>query len=278
MDSHPFLETLKKRGIIQGLDRMYNALSEINNPQMSQKGALIGGTNGKGSTSFILYNLLYSHGFRTALYTSPHIREINDRYLSDGKVISDEKLVYYIENLGFLAEKYRLTLFEFETLIAFRYFSDINTDFSVYEVGMGGRLDATNCFDPKIKIITSVSKDHTEYLGNTEESILYEKAGIIKKNNIVITGIDNPRLLTILRGYCHKRNATLLESDKDFYAENVREDEGFEIFDYYYKDLCLKNLKLSLFGRYQVTNCALSLTAFAEIMNIYGHKIFTDKI
>ncbi len=272
MKSHPFLEELKKRGIVQGLERVYDALVEIGSPHLRQRGALVAGTNGKGSTSYILYRLLHSHGFSTALYTSPHIKEVNDRYIIDNVQISDERLGYYIENLKYLAVRYNLTLFEFETIIAFQYFSDMKVDYAIFEVGMGGRLDATNCYNPEIKIITSISRDHTEYLGNTEEEILYEKAGIIRPNNTVITGIDKSNLLSLTEDYCKKQNAKLLILQRDFAIQNTREEDFYEIFDYRYRDYFLRDIRLSLFGRHQVTNCSLSLTSFLKIMDSDGHK------
>ncbi len=278
MKGHPYLEKLKQHGIVLGLERIYNALSEIGNPHINQKGVLIAGTNGKGSTAYILYNLLLAHNKKVALYTSPQIKEINDRYLINGDYITDERLGFYIEGLKGLSDKYNLTLFEFETLIAFKYFSDMNVDFSVYEVGMGGRLDATNCFNPKIKIITSISKDHLEYLGNSEEEILIEKAGIIKNNNIVITGIKNLSHQRWLEGYCKSKNSELKIFDRDFNYEDNREEKDYEIFNYRYKEYSFKDIYLSLYGRHQITNCALALTAFLELMNIYRLNIESQKV
>ncbi len=278
MKIHPYLEELTKRGISPGLERMYNALSEIQCPHKGLKGALIAGTNGKGSTAFILYNLLASHGFKTALYTSPHIREINDRYLISGDNISDEKLLSYIELLRAISERNNLTLFEFETLIAFKYFYEQKVDFAVFEVGMGGRLDATNCFDTSIKVITSISKDHTEYLGETEEEILFEKAGIIKKGNIVISGIHQKNLLTSIERICKDRDAKLILLDRDIIIENLKEKDGFESFDYKYIDWKFDNVRLSLFGTHQVSNCALAITSFVELSREENFNIEEERI
>ncbi|MCX7944201.1 MAG: Mur ligase family protein [Deltaproteobacteria bacterium] len=273
MKSHPFLDKLKNKGITLGLDRIYNALAEIDNPHNFQKGALIGGTNGKGSTSYMLYTLLAKSGFSTSLYTSPHINEINDRYLINNQNITDEKLNFYINNLKWLADKYNLTLFEFETLIAFKYFNDAKVDFAIYEVGMGGRLDATNCFNPFIKIITSISKDHVEFLGDTLEKILYEKAGIVKEGNLLITGIEDKSLISLLKRYCQEKKSEILVIHEDFFISNIREYDIYEIFDFSYKDIKLSNIKLSMYGRHQVNNCALSIVAFLELTKKYGYKI-----
>lgn len=273
---HPFLESLKQKGISLGLERVYNALEEIGSPQEHLKGALIAGTNGKGSTATILYNLLYSHGIKTALYTSPHIMEINDRYTINNRHISDEQLSLYIDDLKGLATRYDLTLFEFETLLAFKYFYDSKVELFVCEVGMGGRLDATNCFNPDIKIITSISKDHTEYLGETEREILLEKAGIIKSGNNIITGIDSQGLIEVLRSITSKTLSTLKIINQDFFVEDIREEGDYEVFNYRYRDYQLGDIKLSLFGRHQVNNCSLAITSFIDIMESSKRLINRD--
>ncbi len=278
MQNHPYLEQLKSRGIIPGLYRLKAALSEINNPERTQKGAVIAGTNGKGSTSYTLYRLLCSHGYRTALYTSPHILDLNERYRIDDRTISDTELNNYIAHLRYLADKYNLTLFEFETLIAFQYFKDRKADFSIYEVGMGGRLDATNCFEPDLKIITNISKDHREFLGNTNVEILKEKAGIIKYKNTVVSGISQRNLIKTFSNICKKKNARLLLYNRDFFATNISFEEGFQTFDYIYGDTKLNNLKISFPARYQISNISVALSGFFALAEIYNFRIDIQKI
>lgn len=273
MNNHPYLNELKKKGMKLGLERMYEALNQIQNPHKYLKGSLIAGTNGKGSTAFILYKLLLSIGFKTALYTSPHIREINDRYLISDIKISDEDLLHYIDSLKEISERNNLTLFEFETLIAFKYFYDQKVDFAIFEVGMGGRLDATNCFEPSIKVITSISKDHIEYLGDTEEKILFEKAGIIKHNNTIISGINQTDLIEQLESICKEHNSRLIQLNRDICINDIREEEGYEYFNYRYLNTNFDNICLSLFGRYQISNCALAITSFLEIAKEYNIQI-----
>lgn len=277
MKRHWYLEGLKARGISLGLERIQSALKAAGNPQDAYRGVLVAGTNGKGSTSFMLYSLIKASGFRTALYTSPHIREINERYIINGVPISDEDLNYYIENLKELSEMYQLTLFEFETLIAFKYFYDYRVDYAVVEVGMGGRLDATNCFEPDIKVITTISKDHTEFLGETEEEILIEKAGIIKSGNTVISGIHQSNLIRMLGEICNKMGATLRLFTVDFSAYDIIQYSEYQRFTYQYQDIKL-NIDLPLLGRHQVLNCSIAITAFLELCKMYGLSIKTELI
>lgn len=277
MKRHPYLEQLKTRGISLGLERMYNALQSLGNPQKYYRGSLIAGTNGKGSTSYILYSLLHKSGYNSALYTSPHIKEINERYIVNGKPISDSDLNNYIDDIRGISEKFNLTLFEFETLIAFKYFYDQKVDYSIVEVGMGGRLDATNCFEPEIKIITSISRDHTEFLGDTEEEILLEKAGIIKNKNTVISGVWQRNLVEILERICYERDATLKNYTTEFFAYNITQDTEYQRFRYEYKDTRL-DIELPLIGGHQVCNCSNAITAFLELSDRFGLKIDTNML
>lgn len=275
---HPYLEQLKSRGIIPGLNRIRDALFEIGEPQKNQRGAIIAGTNGKGSTSYTLHSLLCKHRVRAALYTSPHILEINERYKIDNTEISDVELNGYIERLIPLSEKFNLTLFEFETLIAFYYFKDLKVEFSIYEVGMGGRLDATNCFNGELKIITNISEDHKEFLGDTTIDILREKAGIIKDNNTVVSGVKQKNLRSELVRICNEHNARLYLLDRDFFIENISSTNNSLSFDYTSPEIHLKGLTISLSAAYQIPNVAVALTGFIHISKIHNYRIEWNNI
>lgn len=275
---HPYLEQLKSRGIIPGTNRIRDALFKIGEPQNNQRGAVIAGTNGKGSTSYTLHGLLCKHRVRTALYTSPHLLKINERYRIDNKEISDVELNRYIERLIPLSEKFNLTLFEFETLIAFHYFKDLQAELSIYEVGMGGRLDATSCFNGELKIITNISEDHKEFLGDTTIDILREKAGIIKDNNIVVSGVKQENLRSELIRICNEHNARLYLLDRDFFIENISSTNNSLSFDYISPEIHLRGLTISLPATYQIPNVAVALTGFIHISKIHNYKIEWDKV
>lgn len=177
-----------------GLERVQSILKLIGNPQEKIKVIHIAGTNGKGSVSSILANILKCQGYKTGLYTSPHLVEYTERIKINNEEISKEDFANYIEKICNLAEKNNIHLTEFEilTVTAYKYFADKKVKIAVIETGLGGRYDATNvCKKPLLSIITSISFDHTDRLGNTIEKIAFEKAGIIKPKSAVITEISN---------------------------------------------------------------------------------------
>ena len=177
-----------------GLERIQSILKLIGNPQEKIKIIHVAGTNGKGSVSSILANILKCAGYKTGLYTSPHLVEYTERIKINNIDISKEDFASYIEKICTIAEKKNIHLTEFEilTAIAFKYFADNKVKIAVIETGLGGRFDATNvCKKPILSIITSISLDHTDRLGNTIEKIAFEKAGIIKPKSTIITEISN---------------------------------------------------------------------------------------
>lgn len=177
-----------------GLERIQSILKLIGNPQDKIKIIHVAGTNGKGSVSSILANILKCAGYKTGLYTSPHLVEYTERIKINNIDISKEDFASYIEKICTIAEKKNIHLTEFEilTAIAFKYFADNKVKIAVIETGLGGRFDATNvCKKPILSIITSISLDHTDRLGNTIEKIAFEKAGIIKPKSTIITEISN---------------------------------------------------------------------------------------
>ena len=177
-----------------GLERIQSILKLIGNPQEKIKIIHVAGTNGKGSVSSILANILKCAGYKTGLYTSPHLVEYTERIKINNIDISKEDFAAYIEKICTIAEKKNIHLTEFEilTAIAFKYFADNKVKIAVIETGLGGRFDATNvCKKPILSIITSISLDHTDRLGNTIEKIAFEKAGIIKPKSTIITEISN---------------------------------------------------------------------------------------
>ena len=177
-----------------GLERIQAILKLIGNPQDKIKIIHVAGTNGKGSVSSILANILKCAGYKTGLYTSPHLVEYTERIKINNIDISKKDFAAYIEKICTIAEKKNIHLTEFEilTAIAFKYFADNKVKIAVIETGLGGRFDATNvCKKPILSIITSISLDHTDRLGNTIEKIAFEKAGIIKPKSTIITEISN---------------------------------------------------------------------------------------
>jgi dihydrofolate synthase/folylpolyglutamate synthase len=198
-----WLDQLQGSGIRPGLTRMRALLRALGNPHLQYPSVIVAGTNGKGSTSAMLAAILTAHGKRTAHYTSPHLVDIRERWTFDGQVIDAALLDECIEELRH-APGITPTYFEALTLIAFLAFAKAKVDIAVLEVGMGGRLDATNVVKPIASVITPIGMDHMEYLGNTLRQIAREKAGVIHRGAIVLTTNDDPLVLDVLRKRAEK--------------------------------------------------------------------------
>lgn len=188
---------LGMHGIRLGLDTTSELMNRLGNPQNDIKTIHIAGTDGKGSTSAMIESILRESGLKTGLYTSPHILEFNERIRVNGVSIPDDVLEGYVKIVrkhieDMKSEGIQCTFFEAATAIAFLYFRDVKTDYAVIEVGMGGRFDATNIITPEVSVITNISLEHREYLGDTVEKIAFEKAGIIKKGVPVVTVNKSP--------------------------------------------------------------------------------------
>src|SRR5690606_8415986 len=174
------LFSLHNFGVKLGLDNIKAFMEHLGNPQKYLKAFHIAGSNGKGSTSAFISSILMESGFKTGLYTSPHFINFNERILIDGKQISNEAVAEFFEKNEKFIDEHKLTFFEVTTALAFQYFYENNVDYAVIETGLGGRLDATNIFNAEGVVITSISLEHTNILGNTVNEIAGEKAAIIK--------------------------------------------------------------------------------------------------
>ena len=196
-----WLDGLQGSGIRPGLTRMRALLRELGNPERACPSIIVAGTNGKGSTSSTLASILNESGYRTGLYTSPHLVELRERWMIGGSMIPSASLSISIEKLRAAADRAGIvpTYFEALTLLAFIAFKDAECEVTVLEVGMGGRLDATNVVRPLAALITPIGIDHTEFLGTTIRQIAGEKAGVIHRNAIVLTSNEDPRVLGVLR-------------------------------------------------------------------------------
>ncbi|HIQ24891.1 MAG TPA: bifunctional folylpolyglutamate synthase/dihydrofolate synthase, partial [Persephonella sp.] len=199
-----------------GLERIKKACEEIGNPQNKFPSILVAGTNGKGSTCAFLENIFRIHGFKTGLFTSPHIVEENERWQINRKNIENKKLEEYIKQIKYLIQKYELTYFEASTLLAFKYFADEKVDIAILEVGLGGRWDATNVATPEISVITNVSYDHMHMLGDTLEKIAFEKTGITRVDKPAVIGRNQEEILYWLK---ERKIKEYYVKDNDFFVE-----------------------------------------------------------
>jgi len=200
-DALAYLDSLQASGIRPGLGRIRAMLRSLRHPERAYPSIIIAGTNGKGSTSATLASILQESGYRTGLYTSPHLVDIRERWTIGGAMIDPELLRRSIELLREAADRVAITptYFEALTIVAFIAFQLAECEVAVLEVGMGGRLDATNVVHPLAALITPIGFDHMEYLGTTLRRIAAEKAGVIHRGAIVLTSNDDPVIAGVLR-------------------------------------------------------------------------------
>ncbi|KAF0133742.1 MAG: dihydrofolate synthase / folylpolyglutamate synthase [Candidatus Saganbacteria bacterium] len=204
--------SLDTQNIKLGLDRIETVLNYLGNPHLKFKSIHIAGTNGKGSVCAMLNSILIEAGYKVGLFTSPHLYKWEERIRVNGENIRTAGLVKRNARISRIAKdlKIELTPFEKITVIAFEYFAEKKVHYAVIEVGLGGRLDATNVITPEVSIVTNIDFDHQEYLGNSIKKIAYEKAGIIKPKIPVITLEKKPEALKVFKKICFGKNAKLL--------------------------------------------------------------------
>lgn len=253
------------------LDRMRTLLSLLGNPQEKFPSVLIGGTSGKGSTAYLIARMLRTAGYTTGLAIKPHLQKLNERIQINGRSISDKEflhLVLQIQPAVFRMKRSPVgqpSYFEMLTAMAFLHFAQKKVEIAVVEVGMGGEYDATNTLHPLIAIITNVSLDHTEYLGNTIQKIAKTKSGIIKKRTsdpfLVITGAKQQAVRQIIEKRCKEVGATLYQLGKDFHYQVLKERKKGSIADFFIDGAVYKHIELSFVGRHQLDNAAVALEA-----------------
>jgi len=249
----------------------------MGNPEKRIVSVHVAGTNGKGSTASMISAILTAAGYKTGLYTSPHLVKFEERIRINGKPISKKELVRITNDIKSYVIKNRNTFFETATAIAFKYFADSNVDIAVLETGLGGRLDATNVVIPLVSIITSIGFEHTQILGNTLESIAKEKAGIIKKGVPCVIGIMPENAKKVLSDICLERGSVLIQvSEKDVKIKRSALD-GLEV-DFKLKGKNLKNIKISLGGNYQANNALTAINAIELIDAVSDFSIDSQSI
>ena len=265
------LFSLHTFGIKLGLDNTIGFLNHLGNPQQALKTIHIAGSNGKGSTSSFIASILQEFGFKIGLYTSPHFVKFNERVVINGKQIEDEFVASFVSDNEKYIDEHELTFFEVTTAMAFQYFKDMNTDYCVIETGLGGRLDSTNVLNPLAIVITSISLEHTNVLGDTIEQIAAEKAAIIKNNTNVFLGMLNKEAAEVIEQKCGEAKSKIF-SLKDFIMT-----DGERIILLPGSD---KKLEMNppLKGKYQKYNAALAALTVSKTFSFNNNKKYLNGI
>jgi dihydrofolate synthase/folylpolyglutamate synthase len=283
---HPTLTTLARFGMRMGLDRMRHFLESIGSPHKAIPVIHVAGTNGKGSTVRMVGSMLRAAGYRVGEYTSPHLQNINERIHVDGQPISDEALNALLAEIDQSRQRWAaglddfvpidrvLTYFELMTAAAFTHFANQRLDVAVVEVGMGGRLDATNVVDPVVTAITSIGLDHEDQLGNDVSAIAGEKAGIIKNGRPVVVGAMSDDALRVIRAIAHEHNANVFVNDEEWRVEPGRDG----VFSWTFAGTTEHGLRTGLAGDHQMLNAGVALTILGAISDRFpipdwGHVV-----
>ncbi len=256
-----YLFGLHRFGWRLGLQRIAALMSRLGDPHRRFATVHIAGTNGKGSTAASLASILTNAGLRTGLYTSPHLVRPEERIAIDGTPIAADEFVELVARLRPLADELDATFFETLTALAFLYFAEQHVEIAVVEVGLGGRLDATNVLHPLLTLITSIDLDHMEHLGATVAEIAREKAGIIKPAVPCLTSAANEEALKVLRGVAEAQESPFNAHTELFAVRGVKLSERCTRFSLVNEQVSLADLRTPLVGEHQVTNCALAASA-----------------
>lgn len=278
-----YIENTAKFGMNFGLERVLKILEYLDNPQDKIKCIHVGGTNGKGSTTAMVSSILREEGYKVGMYTSPYLEEFEERIQINGENIKKEELASIVTEVKDAISKVDVvkfgapTQFEIITALMFYYFAIKKVDYAVVEVGLGGRLDATNVINPILVILTSISFDHMNILGDTLKEIAGEKAGIIKKGCTVVSYPQETEALNVIKSKCKELNSKLIVVKKEDIKQviidknNFKQELKINVLDKTY------DIKLSLIGEHQVLNCAVCLNAINALRES-GIVIHDDSI
>jgi dihydrofolate synthase / folylpolyglutamate synthase len=273
------------------LDRMRELMARLGNPQDRLRIVHLAGTKGKGSTCVMIAAATTAAGYRTGLYTSPHVTRLEERFMVDGQPCSEEALAELVERVRLVVEQMdteaaqqsppqpRPTYFEITTAMAFLHFAVARAELAVIEVGLGGRLDSTNICHPLVTAITSISYDHTQQLGNTLAKIAAEKAGIIKPGVVVVSGVMDEEPRQVIAHFAQNQNCRLVQAGPDFQWEyhsprKIREAGAsprgtmdFSIRAGEQREE-MRGVELGLLGRHQAANAAVALAVLTELRGL----------
>ncbi len=269
-DASKYLYSLQHFGVKLGLSRMEKLMSVLGDPHASFATVHVAGTNGKGSVCAMLASVLKAAGFKVGLYTSPHLVKFNERISVVGEAISEEDLSSITLSIKERFNDSKITFFEFTTAVAFEYFAREGVDIAIIEVGLGGRLDATNVIKPIVSVITNIDLDHTKVLGETRSEIAFEKGGIIKSGVPVVCGERNTEIISLFEKICSERRSEIFSVDYNYsiLSSTIHEQK------FSYGGL---EFKLSLLGEHQIGNACIVLKVL-ELLRSKGFNVSKEAI
>lgn len=270
----PMFSKLGVAAIKKDLTNTIELCKRLDNPQDEIKTIHIAGTNGKGSVSHMLAAILQTAGYKTGLYTSPHLRDFRERIRIDGKMIPETNVVEFVRSQKAIIEEIEPSFFEVTVAMAFSYFEGEKVDIAVIETGLGGRLDSTNIITPLLSVITNIGYDHTNILGSTLPEIAFEKAGIIKENIPVVIGEKQDEIADVFLRKAQEMSSNLVFADADWTVTvetevlNHKKDEPLAICVKRSDSLSSIRLELDLKGSYQQKNVKTVLSAVEELKTL----------
>ncbi|MBC7425035.1 MAG: bifunctional folylpolyglutamate synthase/dihydrofolate synthase [Bacteroidia bacterium] len=284
----PYFTRDGKAALKPDLTNTLKLCEALGNPQNKFKSIHVAGTNGKGSTSNILSAIFQQHGYKTGLYTSPHLLDFRERIRINGVMIPQQFVVDFVAKNDELIETIKPSFFEVTVALCFLYFAEENIDIAIIETGLGGRLDSTNIITPELSVITNIGLDHTDLLGDSLEKIAWEKAGIIKQNVATVIGESHPETDSVFIEKARSVNAPIFFADKDLMLAEINVESDLK-GSYQKKNIqtVLKSLSVLetegfTFERNKVQSALLNvqkLTGFSgrwEIIQESGPKIIAD--
>lgn len=271
-DQLPMYQRIGKAAYKTDLKNTIALCELLNHPHKNFKSIHIAGTNGKGSTAHFLASIFQTAGFKTGLYTSPHLKDFRERIKINGEMIPEDYVVDFVKKHKKAFKKIQLSFFEMTVGLAFQYFSDEKVDIAIIETGMGGRLDSTNVLNPLLSIITNIGFDHTQFLGDTLIKIAGEKAEIIKKNTPVVIGETQLEIKSLFEAKADKEKAPIYFADDNFDLKHLTNlDADIALFDVWKNsELYIEHLESPLLGEYQSKNIVTVLQAAEVLKNKFG--------
>lgn len=271
----PMFQRQGKTAMKKDLTNIIALCKHNNNPQNKFKSIHIAGTNGKGSTSHILASVLQTAGYKTGLYTSPHLKFFRERIRINGKMIPKEDVINYVKENKEYFESLKPSFFEMTVAMAFYHFAKNKVDIAIIETGLGGRLDSTNIINPILSVITNISLDHTQFLGSTIKEIAFEKAGIIKKNVPIVIGETNELSSKVFLETSRNNNSEIYFADLEYKIDYALINTNYkQVFNVKKNNkIVYKNLTTDLLGLYQKKNVITALKAIDLITRTYNISI-----